>query len=251
MRAVVAALVALAVSNAEPSGHLVQIDVSAINARGQAILDLKPGDFELREEGAAQAVDRVRLVKDEPRLVAVFLDEYHVDAAATSRVREALIRFVEQDLSPRDLVVVLKPLDSLLTIRLPLDRAEARGVIDAFEGRRGQYEPRNAYERDYMAGRPARIEAARAQVALSAINALAVQLGSMADRRKTLVIVTEEIGRAERRRGQEYLPTLDTIIRSANRSNVSVYPPDPSDASRDGAADPRADALRVLATETD
>jgi VWFA-related protein len=251
MRAVVAAFVALAVSNAEPAGHLVQIDVSASNARGQAVLDLKPSDFELREEGAAQAVDRVRLVRDEPRLVAVFLDEYHVGAGATARVREATARFVEQDLSPRDLVVVMKPLDSVLAIRLTLDRAEARRAIETFEGRRGQYEPRNAYERDYIAGTPARIEAARTQVALSAINALAVQLGSMADRRKTLIIVTEEIGRTERRRGLEYLPTLDTIVRSANRSNVSVYPLDPGDAAPAALADPRVDALRALAAETD
>jgi hypothetical protein len=89
MRAVVAILVALAVSNAEPAGHLVQIDVSAVNARGQTVLDLKPGDFQLREEGAAQAVDGVRLVRGEPRLVAVFLDEYHVDASATECVEDA------------------------------------------------------------------------------------------------------------------------------------------------------------------
>ena len=49
MRAVVAVLLALAVSNVEPAGHLVQIDVSAVNARGQVVLDLKPGDFQLRE----------------------------------------------------------------------------------------------------------------------------------------------------------------------------------------------------------
>lgn len=250
MRAFAVALV-LAVSNAEPAGRLVQIDVSAINARGQAVLDLKPGDFELREEGAARAVDQVRLVRDEPRLVAVFLDEYHVGADATARVREATARFVEQDLSPRDLVVVMKPLDSLLAIRLTLDRAEARRAIETFEGRAGDYQPRNAYERDYIAGTPARIEAARTQVALSAINALAVQLGSMADRRKTLIIVTEEIGRTEKRRGQEYLPTFDTIVRSANRSNVSVYPLDPGDAAADASADPRAAALRALAAETD
>jgi len=54
--------------------------------------------------------------------------------------------------------------------------------------------------------------------------------------------VTEEIGRPERRRGQEYLPTLDTIVRSANRSNVSSIPLDPSDASTATVPDPRADA---------
>jgi VWFA-related protein len=250
MRAVVAIL-ALAVSNAEPVGHLVQIDVSAINTRGQAVLDLKPGDFELREDGARQAVDRVRLVRDEPRLVAVFLDEYHVDAGATSRVRDAMIHFVDQELSPQDLIVVMRPLDSLLTIRLASDRAEAHRAIEAFEGRKGNYEARNAYERDFIAGTPPRIEAVRTQVALSAINALAVHLGSMADRRKTLIVVTEEIGRAERRRGQEYLPTLETIVRSANRFNVSVYPLAPGGAPGVAASDTRVDALRALATETD
>src|SRR5262249_19604274 len=126
MRAVVAILVAVAVSSAaEPAGHVVQIDVSAGNARGQAVLDLQPGDFQLREEGATQAVDGVRLVRGEPRRVAVFLDEYHVDASATSRVREAVARFVDQELAPTDLLVVMKPLDSILTIRLTTDRAEA------------------------------------------------------------------------------------------------------------------------------
>ena len=42
MRAVVAILVALAVSNAEPAGHLVQIDVSAVNARGSAGFSIGP-----------------------------------------------------------------------------------------------------------------------------------------------------------------------------------------------------------------
>src|SRR6185503_2296884 len=195
MRAVVAIL-ALALSSAEPAGHVVQIDVSAVNARGQAVLDLKPGEFQLREEGAPQAVDGVRLGRGEPRLVGVFLDEYHVDAGATSRVREAVARFVDQDLAPNDLLVVMKPLDSILAIRLTTDRAEAHRAIESFEGRKGSYEPRNTYERGCMAGTPPRIEAARIQVALSAINALTLQLGSMDDRRKTLVVVTEEIGRA-------------------------------------------------------
>ena len=253
MRAVVAILVAmaaLAMSNAEPAGHLVQIDVSAVNARGQAVLDLKPGDFQLREEGAPQAVDGVRLVRGEPRLVAVFLDEYHVDASATSRVREAVARFVDQDLAPTDLLVVMKPLDSILTIRLTTDREDAHRAIETFEGRKGSYEPRNTYEREFMAGTPPRIEAARIQVALSAIQALTLQLGSMGDRRKTLVVVTEEIGRAERRHGQD-LPTLDTIVRSANRANVSVYPLDPGETPRAAAADPRSDSFLVLAGETD
>ena len=106
-------------------------------------------------------------------------------------MREALTRFVDRDISPSDLIVVMKPLDSLFAIRLTRDRDAVRRSIESFEGRKGDYEPRNAYERDYIAGTPARIDAARSQVALSAINALAVHLGSLTDRRKTLIVATD------------------------------------------------------------
>src|SRR5207248_3247739 len=81
--------------------------------------------------------------------------------ANADRVRDSLLRFVDHDLSPQDLIVVMKPLDSLLAIRTTRDRAVSRAAIESFGGRRGDYEPRNAYERDYIAGTPARIDAAR------------------------------------------------------------------------------------------
>ena len=76
-------------------------------------------------------------------------------------MRETLTRFVDRDVSPRDLIVVMKPLDSLFAIRLTRDREAVRRAIESFEGRKGDYEPRNAYERDYIAGTPARIDVAR------------------------------------------------------------------------------------------
>ena len=264
-------------SGAQPAAasaaRLVTIDVVATDARGRIVENLTAADFELREDTTPLALESVRFVRaasaaadavrpiqtaaderqaaspDGPRLFAVFLDEYHVQAGAnTDRVREALLRFVDRDLAPDDLLVVLKPLDSLLAIRTTRDRAAARAAIESFAGRRGDYEARNAYERDYIAGTPARIDAARNQVALSSINALALHLGSLADRRKTIVVASEGVGRADRRRGQEYLPTLDTILRSANRANVAIYTFDPRDAAADAAAD---DTLRRLADETD
>ena len=248
------------------------IDLIATDGRGRTVDDLKPADFELREEGTLLALESVRLVRvpaaaagdapvvvqtateerqaashDDSRLVAIFLDEYHVDGANADRVRGAMRRFVDRELGPRDMLAVMKPLDSLFAIRLTRDRASARAAIDGFVGRKADYTPRNAYERDYIAGTPARVDSARNQVALSAINALAVHLGSLADRRKTLIVVAEGVGGSERRRGLEYLPTLDTIIRSANRSNVAVYPFDPGDAGADASA---GGALSRLADDT-
>jgi VWFA-related protein len=242
----------------DPPTHTVRIDAIAIDGRGRLIENLKPEDFELREDGALRPLDGAQFTRaaDGPRRFAIFLDEYHVSSgAATTRVREALTRFVDESLGPTDLLVVMKPLDSLFAIHLTADRDAARRAIAAFEGRKGDYEPRNAYERNYIAGTPARIEAARAQVALSAMNALAIQLGADGGGpfdaaqvgRKTLVVVTEGIVRSERRRGQD-LPTIETVIRSANRATVSIYPVDPRDP---WAADASADATRMLAAETD
>jgi VWFA-related protein len=254
-----------------PTSRLFTIDVSAADARGRIVEDLKPADFELKAEGAVLPLASVRLVRaaaaasneappaiestaderqaaqsDDARLFAIFLDEYHVRSDAAARVRETLLQFVDRDLTARDLIVVMKPLDSLLAIRLTRDRAAVRRAIESFEGRKGAYEARNAYERDYIAGTPERIDGVRNQIALSAMNALAIHLGSLSDRRKTLVVITEGIGRAERRRG-EFLPTLDTVIRSADRANVAVYPFDPA-----GSADESArEDLRRLALETD
>src|SRR5450432_160320 len=113
MRLVVAALVVAAQSAvADPQSaipRLVTIDVTVTDARGRAVVDLKPADFELREGGAGMPIESVRLVRvnggaaaeppaaiqtdadehlaasqDEARLFAIFLDEYHVSGGANS-----------------------------------------------------------------------------------------------------------------------------------------------------------------------
>lgn len=241
----------------ESIDQVVRIDAIAVDGRGALVSDLKAGDFELRDEGKPQTIDEVRLVRGGPgdnvgRLFAIYLDEYHVSQGLPAeRAREALARFVDEEIGPDDLFVVMKPLDSLLSIRLTGDRERARQVIAGFEGRRGDYTPRNDYERSYMAGSAARIEAARMQVSVSALNALAAHLGSQSDLRKTLVVVTERLASSNRSRGQEYLPTVDTLIRGANRARVSVYPIDPrssTNAETDNE-DERA-GLRRLASQT-
>ncbi|HEX7138047.1 MAG TPA: VWA domain-containing protein, partial [Vicinamibacterales bacterium] len=231
----------------KPTPQIVRIDVIASDVRGRRLENLKPTDFEVRDEGVVQSLESARFVKptpDDGRVVAVFLDEYHVSAVNTARVRDSLTRLIDTALVPEDSLVVMKPLDSLFTIHLTRDRGSARAIVQGFEGRSGDYTPKNAYERNFMAGTPARIEGARAQVALSAINALAVHLGSVPDRRKTLIVVSEGMGRGERRRGLEYLPTTDTIVRSAQRANVAIYPVNPAPNAAD------SDTIGPLAVET-
>jgi VWFA-related protein len=248
--AALAALVVLqggAALAADEQLQTVRIDVIPSDARGRTLDNLRASDFTVVDNGTPQALDGVRFVRaaaDAPRIVALFLDEYHVDARSAPAVRDSVARFVEHDLQPQDLLVVMKPLDSIFEIAPTRDRAAALGVIRAFEGRGGDYAPRNAYERNFMAGDPVRIEQARTQVALSAINAIAVHLASYPDARKSLIVVSDGLGRGERRRGLEFLPTVDTIVRSAQQANVSIYGVSPR------ADAPSSDVLPGLCAET-
>src|SRR3984893_2734622 len=281
MRTVLAVLLAAGLADqavprpSEPV--LVRIDAVVSDPRGRAVDNLRAEDFQIVEEGALRAVDSVRFVKAdgsyapgetiEPvqssvderaaaahggtRLFAIFLDEYHVaPGEGVERAREAVTRFVERDLGPRDLVVVVKPLDSLLSIRLTRDRGSVARAIATFEGRKGQYEPRNAFETNFIAGSPARIEAVRTQIATSALNALSTHLGSLGRARKTILFVSEGFAPGPRRRGDEALPTLETVIRTANRAVVSIYPFNPSE-TMSGPPSAERETLRALADETD
>jgi VWFA-related protein len=259
----------------------IRLDTVASDARGRDVADLDVGDFELMESGVPRAIDGVRFVRSDghpragetlaaietradeekaassetARLFAIFLDEYHVAAGGPAeRARAALTRFVREDLGPADLVVTMRPMDSLVSIRMTRDREAILQQIGAFTPRKGDYTARSAFERSYIAGSPERVDALRAQVALSALRALTGHLGALGSTRKTVIIVSEGFVRGQRRRGDESLPTLEAVVRTANRLNVSIYavdprafeaPPDPTRSS--GAGSP---AMTDLARET-
>jgi VWFA-related protein len=282
MRALCVGALALAASlqpvapSVPASDTLVRVDAFVADARGRAIDTLKASDFDLREDGVPQTIDGVRFVRaagraagpvsatpvvsdaDEQReglrpgvrLFAIYLDEYHITpGAAADRARASINRFINDELGPHDLLVVMKPLDSLFAIHLTYDRDAALKTLEAFEGRRGDYTPKNAYEREYMASTPAAMDRMRMQVTLSALNSLAVHLGwASHDARKSLIIVSEGLGAPVRRRGGA-LPTMEQVVRSANRSNVSIYPVDPGAPTADEISG--ADALSAAAAQTD
>jgi VWFA-related protein len=255
---------------------LIRMNAVAADARGQAVGGLKADDFQLEVDGSKLQIDDVRFVdpgagpssaeappifsradeeaaaaEDGSRLFAVFLDEYHVtEGPAVGRVRDVMARLVQQTLRPRDLLVVVKPLDSLLTLQLTRDRSAALEAIAGFEGRRGQYDARNEFESSLIAGTPARIEAVRAQIATSALNALATHLGMLGGARKSIVFVSEGFTFAPRSRGSEALPSIETSIRTANRGNVSIYPFDPRGPEGDPGSKER-EMLGLLASQTE
>ncbi len=256
---------------------LVRIDVIARDAQGRPIETLQPSDFALTEDGTPQTIAGVRLVRVDPapsagavpavgtvaderldavepntRLLAIYLDEYFVAPAHTAAVKAALHRLVDDDLGPRDLVAILRPLDSLLTIRLTRDHVALDRAIDAFEGRRGDYTPRTDFERAYIVSNRERADSQRAQSTWSTLNALTLHLANLRAGRSSVLLVSEQADPVIRRRGFEGLPTSTSVTRTANRSNVSVYVFDPRTAAERAASpDEGPNLLRVLADDTD
>src|SRR5262249_35094651 len=135
--------------NTQPA--LVKIDAVVTDARGRTVRDLKADDFTLVEDGAAGKIESATFVAadgrgganaevlpvasraDEEaeaaragaRLFAIFLDEYHIAKGdEADHARDLVARFIEQEIGPRDLVVIVKPLDSIVSFRMTHDRSE-------------------------------------------------------------------------------------------------------------------------------
>jgi VWFA-related protein len=225
---VVLLIMGLAPVWADPAG--VRISTLVTDRQGKPVAGLALKDFELREDGVVQKLIAVEPRRAEPRRIAILLDEFHVDAADTSRVRDAVTRFVDERLRADDAAVVLRPLDSLTSIRLTTDRGQIRDAVARFAGRKGNLEPRTRLEEDTLGRAPALVEAGRVQVVLSALRALTSQLGS-APGRSAILLVTEGFAQPSRRlstaRG---LPDLSIVERFANRFDVPVYAFDPRSA---------------------
>ena len=204
----------------------VRISTTVTDRQGRPVAGLTLKDFELREDGVVQKLIAVDARQPEPRRLAILLDEFHVEAADSERVREALTRFVTDHLRSGDSAVVLKPLDPLTSIRLTDDRNALRAAIATFEGRKGNHEPRSPLEEETLGRAPALVEAGRAQVVLSALRALATQLGSSPGR-SAILLVSEGFTRQPRRLTVRGLPDASTVERFANRYDVPIYAFDP------------------------
>ena len=229
----------------------VRISTIVTDQQGRIVTGLSVKDFEVREDGVVQKLVAVESRKPEPRRLAILLDAFHVDAAESARVRDAVARFTSEQLRPGDVAVVLKPLDPLTAIRLTADREALGSAIAAFEGRKGNYEPRSALEEETLGRAPALVEAGRAQVVLSALRALAMQLGSSPGR-SAILLVSEGFTRAPRRLSVRGLPDATVVERFANRYDVPIYAFDPRspESAETGEPDAGLVTLGRLVSET-
>src|SRR2546430_3299671 len=221
---------------------LVQVDAIVTDGSGRPMVDLAAADFEVLDDGRRVPLERVRFLgaaayegdaalapirthddetreasRDDVRVYAVFLDDYHVERTGELRVIEPLIAFV-QSLPPTDLVAVYYPLDSMTDVHFARDREPVVKAIRSFRGRRGDYQPTRPVEEEHLRY-PRDIERIRRQITMSALEGLATHLGGIKQGRKTVIFVSDGF--------TEPVDELRDVYESASRANVAVYPLDP------------------------
>ena len=196
----------------------VRVDVIVTDNKGEPVLDLKPEDFSVTEDGKPQKVEQFSVVRidaasqtssrpnaairsdfDEEReaaradvrLFVLLLDDYHVRRGSDMAVRKPLVDFIQNQLDPADMVALMYPLTPVADIRFSRDRSALIGAIERFEGRKFNYQPRNTFEEQYAYYPAQTVERIRNQVTMGALKAAAIRLGGLREGRKSIIFVSE------------------------------------------------------------
>jgi VWFA-related protein len=236
---------------------LVRVDVSVAGRDGEAVADLQPADFEVEEDGLPVKVETLQFVRldgtrtsdldesleirspehaareaarDDVRVFAIFLDDYHVDKlpSITATARKTLKDLVEK-FGPNDLVAIVDPLTPLSHVKFTRSRKELLERVATFEGRRGETFPvRSVMEEAQL--RERNIWELRGGVSLSALGAIVTHLGGLREGRKSVVFFSQ--GPPLSRVGGPNEDRLREVVEAANRGNVTIHVIDPRPLGR-------------------
>src|SRR3954471_15666860 len=231
----------------------VRVDVTVLNRKGDPVTDLTKDDFEIREDGAVQSIDNLKLIeatgaapdddtslsirstyhaaaeaaRDDIRVFVIFWDEYHIgEMAPAIRARAALSNFVQFAFGSTDLVALVDQLTPSDAIKFTRDRRELADDVHKLRGRQGVYMPARSAMEEAQMYRARDLEMLRSQVTASALDATIAFLGSIKEGRKSILFVSQTIGRV----GASAMDTtswLANAIRMANANNTSIYTLDP------------------------
>jgi VWFA-related protein len=247
----------------------MRIDAIVTDAQGRPVLNLRAPDFELIENGVARPLTGVELrtaARNQPadagpieteadevraarqpgtRVFAFFLDEFHISPGENAdRVRAALSRFIDEQLQPQDMAIVMRPLDAVTTIRFTRDRAALHAAVAEFAGRKGDLTPRSTFEEQYIGRAPTAVVTARAQIVTAALRELTMRLGDLQADRGVVVLLSEGFARETAAPRGTRLQDLQGVVRASSRFHLSVYTFNPGVRS----ATPSADEARDTAT---
>jgi VWFA-related protein len=230
---------------------LVRVDVTVTQRGDEAVSDLTMEDFEISEDDVPQTVETLKFIRvdgtrtsnlDEPleirskehalleasredvRLFAIFLDDYHISKRPeiTLPLREALTKFINQ-LGPNDLVALMEPLTTLYDLKYTRSKSDLLARIRNFEGRYGETFPVKSVIEEAQLSQRNWMEL-RGGVTLSALKALATQMGGLRDGRKSILFFSQGPGVRPGSLNDELMREIDE---AASRGNVTIHVIDP------------------------
>jgi VWFA-related protein len=292
--------------------NFVRVDVIATDNKGNAVLDLKPEDLIVSEDGKPQVIESFKLIKvdernettppreirttydeeseaqrEDVRLFAIFLDDYHVRRGASMYARQPLMRFLQNQVAPSDMVAMMYPLTPLSDVVMSRNHEALARAIEKFDGRKFDYTPRNLFEEKYANYPATVVERMRNEVSLSALRALVTHMGSLREGRKAVILVSEGYsnylppqlrdpiasmpGLGNPARGApmagvgedrerffsnaEMMSDLKEVYSIANRNNTAIYALDPRGLApfefdiNEGVGDSRVDQASLRMTQ--
>lgn len=259
------AIVALAQQPADPPAlritvTLVQVDAMVTDSKGRHIADLKPEDFEIRQDGKLQKISFFSYIESSPnsttlpidknapqvpqsfkaidikRTVAVVIDDFGLTFENIAQVRQALKKFVDEKLQPGDLLAIIRTGGGISALeQFTTDKRVLYAAIDAlrsnlFNNRALQYD--DAPMPGVDAG--ARIDDERGIFDRFSQNATLIRIGEVVHGiqkmpgRKSVTLISANLPIIQN--GQIDTNTtaaLERLIDLTNRANVSLHTVDP------------------------
>jgi len=198
--------------------NFVRVDVIVSDKTGNPLFDLKPEEFSVYEDGKQQKIEQFDVIKVDPleqvegptngeirsgqdeereaarpevRMFVILLDDYHVRRGNDMAVRKPLTDFIMNQLAPADMVAIMYPMTPVNDITFTRNRDRLVSAIEAFEGRKVNYTPRNPFEEQYTYYPAATVEKIRNQITMSALKAAAIRMGGLREGRKSIIFVSE------------------------------------------------------------
>ena len=223
--------------------NFVRVDAIVTDSKGNPVTDLKAEDFTVTEDGAPQTVESFKLIKvdevpettppreirssfdeeseaqrEDVRLFAIFLDDYHVRRGAALYSHKPLADFLRMQLRPSDMVCVMYPLTPLSDLVMSRNHEAMARAVETV--RRPQVRLRPAQsDRGAVRALPGRDRRAHSQSDLALRDSGARHAPGLAPRRAQ--------GRHPRQRGLHQLPARRSCGTRSRRCRASATPPIP------------------------
>jgi VWFA-related protein len=248
--------------------NLVLIDAVVTDKAGKQVIDLKPEDFEVSEDGKkrqvthlsyiaagtpsstqaeeakTEAVKTAPLTRDQVRrTVALVVDDLGLSFESLGFVRQALTKFVDQQMQPNDMVAVLRTSAGIGVLQqFTSDKRQLHAAIERVRWNpigRGGLNPGgtlneasvNADNRDSIQFVEELEDSRAGQYSVGTIGAMDAIVKGMGEMpgRKSLVLISEAFRMfSAQGRNVQLIESLRRLTDEANANSVAIYTVDAS-----------------------